>query len=59
MFRIGSEKKMTPRPDNEPAFDSKNKLDRRIVLLVAISLVVIAILVAVVVILYESKIWAS
>lgn len=57
MFNYDRNKKMTPRPDHEPKFDASNKTDRRIVLLVLISLLVVAVLIAALILVYEFNLW--
>ncbi|NCA96825.1 MAG: hypothetical protein EOM77_01380 [Bacteroidia bacterium] len=59
MFNYDRNKKMTPRPDHEPKFDPSNKTDRRIVLLVLISLFVVAILITGLVLIYQFNLWAA
>ncbi|MDY0345658.1 MAG: hypothetical protein WCX85_02100 [Bacilli bacterium] len=58
MLNLDKNNKMTPRPDNEPKFDPKSKLDRKIISLALIGLLVVAILIAALVIVIELDLWA-
>ncbi|MDD4005982.1 MAG: hypothetical protein PHD98_02310 [Bacilli bacterium] len=59
MANFDKNNKLTPRPDHEPKFDPSNKVDRKIVTLAIISLIVVAVLVATLVIVYELGLWTA
>ena len=58
MLNFDKNNKMTPRPDSEPKFDPKNKLDRKIVTFALLGLLVVAVLIAVLVVIIELDLWA-
>ena len=57
MFDFDKNHKMTPRPDNEPKFNPKNKLDRKIVTMALVAMLVVAVLIAILVIVIELDLW--
>ncbi len=52
MLNYGKNKEMTKRPDKEPSFSLKNKFDKKIILVILISLLVIASLTTILILCY-------